>query len=476
MPTIIYAPFRCNSCGHTWDKKNRARRQCPNCKSKDVDEAVNPVEDVAYPVQSYPQPAPATPDPYEPPTADEFLEEELVEKKKPTKKPAAPKGMSSPYFKNESKFIDEEGLSAQEIDFANLLEDASVRQPQLITRIIFQGNPEDPKYVDDILKQFNVGITNRRLVLGVWFTGSEEALALSKQEGGEGSSGHGTGDLKNMTNEMMDMYRFKMMNDMLNPDAKKTATVPPPPAESLVPILGDDGMPIMDELNRPVKVPASIYMMMQARKHQEAPSSLEQFMGFMQVFMQMQNPQQAEAIQSQGQVIALQSQVEMQKMDSARGTEISELKSALQTEKMLKNQSSKYGQLLDEQDKQVQELRHELEKMRDDRQRSYEDTQITMQEKLNELAIDTGKGFTKEFREFRRDVKDFGKEQMKSQQLLEVGRAQAQGQNPVVEMTAEQLEAEMAAMDPQGQFDDGALDGRITAPEDYEGEEDDGAY
>jgi hypothetical protein len=344
--------------------------------------------------------------------------------------------------------VDREHRSSQEEEFSNLLNDVGIKQADLISSIVMRSDKaEDPKHIDETLKKYRVPGFQRQLILDAWC--STQGINEFHVEGGtQGVEGDDMGDmLKPMTKLMMQKFQFKMLRDMSKDEEPRSAYAQPAaPPESLVPLYDDKGVPVMDATGKQAMVPASVWLIQQqARSRQEGeaqPHPIEVAMdlanSMFDKWVTMMNPAgnqaaQQQLAQAQAQNLTLQALAPLQAQMAALQSEITKRAA-------LEDQARQYGSLIGQRDKKLEELQRERDKLADQRLRTYEDTQINMQQQMNTLLLETGKSATAEFRETRHDVKDLLKEQMKQQQTVETTRSRIQGFNPTQELNLEQME------------------------------------
>jgi len=413
----------CNECGHKWTQEHRKRRQCPECQSYDV----GPLEGGLGPD--------TTP-------ADTTAKPEKPKGKPPT---AAPLVQTIPKL---TTSVDKEHRSSQEEEFSNLLNDVGIKQADLIASIVMRSDKaEDPKHIDDMLRKYRVPGFQRQIILDAWC--STQGLNEFHVEGGTSNvEGDEMGEmLKPMTKLMMQKVQFKMLKDMAREEEPRSAYAPPPaPPESMVPLFDDEGVPVTDANGKQAMVPASVWLIQQQAKArhegEEQPHPYEVGMDLatkmFDKWIAMMNPQGNAAAQQQ--LAAAQAQNATLQALQPLQQQMASLQADIARRAALEDQARQYGQLIGQRDKRLDELQRERDKLADQRLRSFEDTQIQMQQKVNDLLMDSGKGFTEEFRQTRRDVKDLLKEQMKQEQVVEQTRTRARGYTPVQELSVQEME------------------------------------
>ena len=425
----------CQECGHKWRQGHRKRRQCPECASMDIG-----LLEVAL----------LTPE-HEGDGAEEAPPAKTTKKKAEDKGPkGAPLVQSIP---KTTTSVDVKNRSSQEEQFSSLLNDVGVRQSDLLASIIMRSDrAEDPKHIDESLRKYRIPLFQRQIVLDAWC--SSQGLLTFEAEGPADKAELEDlgGVMKPVTSLMMQRLQMKMLKDMLRDDEPRGRYEAPPRApESMVPLFNDDGVPVMDTMGNQAMVPASVWLIQQQAKSRHETEAqphpmeiaLDLANSMFDKWITMMNPQGNQAAAAQVAMLQAQNQ-NIQAMKP-----LEEKMSALQAEIMkrqaLEQQKQQYGQYIADKEKQLEELKRANDKLSDQRLRSYEDTQINMQQKMNELMMKTGEGFTAEFRESRRDVKDLLKEQLKQQQNVDATRSRVQQFTPVQELTVEQMEREVGA-------------------------------
>jgi hypothetical protein len=466
--SIPTEPYECLDCDNNWDKKKWASKRCPNCGSDNT----QPKQEAKT---------------MEEPASEIVVEEEPEEK---PKKKAAPKKVTHPIVTTMPKgsTMDVSTRSPWEQEFAELLSDVGIKQSDRIARIIMGSDKaEDPKYIDKQLQRYRVPLIQRQIILDFWC--AQQGIEPPEVHGGDSEGAvHEESEFGKMAREMMDMFKFKMMSKMMMDDDGRKA---PPEAprrdpEPMVPMRDEEGNLVIDETTgQIVKVPASIYMAYQAQHNRQAPTQLDQFMEMMKYNMENQKMfiemfggvNKGPDPEMQAQLSDLKAKTMQQESDLRWQEKLDEMQAHLNTEQALKQQGQHYGQMLDQLEKQVQEMKAERERLMSERQMDYQTAQIEQARKSSDMAMEMVAEASKEFRATRRDVRELVTENMKNQQYVDQARGRLQtGQVQEVPLDAvgkdlERMEA--AQYGPMGFGGQETIDYNVTAPETSDEVEDD---
>lgn len=476
MPRLtVSRHFKCSPCGKEFEHEGRGKAKCPSCGSYDVvavgermKKRVGEAEPEEEPEDEEPEP-----EPEEPPR------ERKEKKPKKEKKPpagATPRVADADLPKRTGLYDDEDVPEAQ-VRFASILTATRVKMADAIADVVFQGDPDDPAWVQKTMQRYKVPLWHRNMVMDLWF-GPQKAGELTEMD--EARALRGPGGMEGMRERMYNLYEMKMLKSWME-EGKTTPTVAAPPAsqEQQVPLTDKDNMPVMDAAGKPVYVPASMYVMMKTRENmasQEKPSSLDQFgtmmksmMDMMSTFVTSMNANRPQGdMQAAAQNAALQTQVALQQAQAAFEQRLNAVTSRLEAKEAVEKTEREYGGALAEERKKAEDLTRELQRLQDQGLQSQAQTQLQIQADVGKTAVQTVAEATKQLRETRKDIVGLGKEQLRQQQLYQQqGIAHAQGMAPVQELTAEQLQADFAG---HPGFDGGAmgvdgLDPRIVEPD-----------
>jgi hypothetical protein len=470
-------PFQCLDCGHgaegEWKKSKYGTKACPICGSKNTQKMEAAAETLGEPgLMDQPVAPPGTvPLPYQPPTPEPKAQPAKAAKAAPAKQ-TAPLATTIPKV---STSVDVNMRSPQEEQFAQLLADVGVKQADLLSRIIMQSDKaEDPKYIDAQLMRYKIPLLQRQIVIDAW-SASMGIDPYMVGHGGEAQQAGGQSSMSQMVNEMREMFMLQTMAKMMGNDNQQRPAVDPatrPPAEPLVPMTDENGEIMVDPTTgQVIKVPASLYMIYKGKQNVEQPSSLDQFMSMQnynmeqqKMFMEMFGGQnKGPDPEMMAKMAGLEAETRMRALDQERSNQIGELQAQLQIEQALKRQEAQFGQYISEKDKQIKTLASELEMMRQSREVSYQETQVDMARKTNDVVMDTVKEATKEMREARKDIRGIMVENMRNEQFVQAATERVSG-GPVMEVPLDQVEADVGNMAPgQDQmWDDVMLGEQVT--------------
>jgi len=483
-------PYQCLDCGHgadgEWGKNKYGPKACPACGSAKT----GPMEVTSSELVGDPRMMDQSASILGAvPTYKETPQDQSAAKKAPKGaqvKVAAPFVQSIPKM---STSVDIATRSSQEEQFAGLLSDVGVKQADLLASIIMQSDKaEDPKFVDTMLRRYHIPLIQRQVVVDAW-AGSVGADPFLIGEGEGPQGGHGS-PMAQMVNEMREMFMMKMMSQMLmGGDQQQRPPIDPstrPPPEVMIPMTDDAGEIMVDPTTgQVIKVPASLYMVYKGKQGAEKPSSLQEFMAMQNFNMENQKmmfeafggANKGPDVEMMAKVAALETETRMRALDQERSNQIGELQAQLQIEKALKQQEQQLGAYISEKDKQIKELAMELEAMRQSREVSYQETQVDMARKTNDLVMDTVKEGTKEVRDARREFRGLLVDNMKNQQFVDAARDRVSG-GPVKEVPLDQVERDIDGMGGGGADDQAwndvmlsgavGIDYRLLEPEDRE--------
>ena len=485
---------QCLDCGHgadgEWKKVKYGGKACPRCGSQNTQPLDTSLDVLGDPGMID---APAGPPGAAPLAAmPQYVEavQDSPKAKTPPKTP--PAKVTAPYAQTIPKVstsVDIESRGPQEEQFSRLLTDAGIKQADLLARIIMQSDKaEDPKFVDTMLRRYHIPLIQRQVVVDAW-AGSVGADPFLIGEGESPQGNHGS-PMAQMVNEMREMFMMKMMSQMLmGGDQQQRPPIDPstrPPPEVMIPMTDDAGEIMVDPTTgQVIKVPASLYMVYKGKQGAEKPSSLQEFMAMQNFNMENQKmmfeafggANKGPDVEMMAKVAALETETRMRALDQERSNQIGELQAQLQIEKALKQQEQQLGAYISEKDKQIKELAMELESMRQSREVSYQETQVDMARKTNDLVMDTVKEGTKEVRDARREFRGLLVDNMKNQQFVDAARDRVSG-GPVQEVSLDQVERDIDGMGGGGADDQAwndvmlsgavGIDYRLLEPEDRE--------
>ena len=456
-------PYQCLACNHgadgEWKKSKYGPKTCPNCGSSNTSQ----LKDVSAILEDQPlMDQPAAPPGTVPLAAAPQYSEAVPETPAP-KKPAkgVPAKAAMPLIQTISKVstsVDTETRGPQEAQFAQLLIDVGIKQADLISRIVMQSDKaEDPKYINDQLRSYGVPIIQRRIVLDAWsgVTGADPFNMEEQLQGGQHSP------VREMMNEMRDMFMMQMMAKMMNPEPQRPLVDPAtrPQPEQMVPLTDENGKYQLDTTTgKPIMVPVSLMIMYKGQQTQEKPSSLQEFQEMMSYNMESQKmmfemfggTNKGPDPEMMAKNAGLEAEVRMRAMDAERGKEIANLESQIHVERALKEQETRFSNYIGEKDKQLKDLAAELSHIQQDRQISYQETQVDMARKTNDLVMDTVKEMGKQNREARQEVRSLLVDNMKNQQFVDAARERVSG-GPVTEVPLEQVERDIDGMGGEGE-------------------------
>lgn len=468
-------PYQCLDCNHglegEWKKSKYGTKACPNCGSKNTVQ----LKDVTAVIDDQPlMDTPAAPlgaVPLTQPTGAAGI---------PKPKKGAPAKAAQPLIQTIAKTstsVDTTTRSLQEEQFAGLINDVGVKQADLLASIIMRSDrAEDPKYIDEMLRRYHIPLVQRQVIVDSWAVtiGAEPYLI----GGAEAAPGGQQSPTKEMMNEMRDMFMMQMMAKMMNPEPQRPLVDPAsrPQPEQQVPLTDENGKYQLDSTTgKPIMVPVSLMIMYKGQQTQDKPSSLQEFMEMMSYNMEntkmmievMGGTNKGPDAEMVAKNAGLEAEVRMRAMDAERGKEIANLESQIHVERALKEQESRFSDYLGEKDKRIKELGTELNRIQQDRQISYQETQVDMARKTNDLVMDTVKEMGKQNREARQEVRSLVVDNMKNQQFVDAARERVAG-GRVQEVPLEQVERDISGMEgsPEDlQWDDVMLGGK--EPIDY---------
>ncbi len=423
-----HIPTRCTDCGHVWKRPKYAIRKCPKCNSANIQELEQEGEPTPPGV---PEPSP------EPDVFDEASvepEPPVVEEKKPAPvaKPKPQAGMNmSMAIPAKSDYIQAEDLTAQEKMLGEMFMGVGIKQPTALAKIVGRGPTDNPQWMDKILSRHGISYQQRLLVHDLLFPDdAETGKDVAGKEGGESGP---RATMHAMMEDMREMWYMDMMQKMMGGGRDQGQAVPPqatpPPQEPLVPLLNEQGLPMIDATTgQVIKVPASLFMIYSTQKHAEQPSTLQQFMQF----QTMQLEQQAKFIAAMGgnkgdsaetmrliaEKLAAESSAKMQELNAQRMAEITTLKAELSAKDRLEQQARQYGAALAEKERMLEEKLREIEKLNDARSGDALSVQTEIQRRSGEAMVKAVEGATSEFREGRKEVRGIVLEQVKQKQIV----------------------------------------------------------
>jgi len=449
-------PYQCLDCGHgadgEWMKTKYGGKACPICGSANTQKLDVSAEIVGEPGM---MDAPAAP-PGTVPIAP-FIDAvpDLPTPKSAPKVP--PAKVTAPLMQTipkTSTSVDVISQGPQEAQFCSLLNDVGIKQAALIARIVTQSDrAEDPKFVDEMLRRYRIPLLQRQIVVDAW-SGviGAEPFVIGEGEHGQGSGG--ASPMREMMNDMREMFMLQMMSKMMVPEQQQRPAVDPanrPPVDPLIPMTDDDGDPMVDPTTgQVIKVPASLFMIYKGKQTSEKPSTLQEFMGMQQfnlenqkVMMEMFGGNKGPDSEMVAKVAGLEATTQMQIIAAKSQSEIDDLKAQIMAERARQETERMMGQHIGERDKQIRELASELEHMRQSREVSYQETQVDMARKTNDVVMDTMKEATKELRDSRREFRGLLVDNMKNQQFVDAARDRVSG-GPVMEVPLEQVERDIA--------------------------------
>ena len=453
-------PYQCLDCGHgadgEWGKNKYGPKACPACGSAKT----GPMEVTSSELVGDPRMMDQSASILGAvPTYKETPQDQSAAKKAPKGaqvKVAAPFVQSIPKM---STSVDIATRSSQEEQFAGLLSDVGVKQADLLASIIMQSDKaEDPKFVDTMLRRYHIPLLQRQVVVDSW-AGSvgAEPFLIGQDEHVQG----GQSPMKEMMNDMREMFMLQMMSKMMVPEQQRPTIDPAtrPPVEPLVPMTDENGDIMVDPTSGAViKVPASLYMIYKGKQGAEKPSTLQEFMAMQSFNMENQKlmfeafggANKGPDVEMLSKVAALETETRMRALLDEKGRDISNLEAQVRVQNALDEQEKRFGQYLGEKDKQLKELASELERLQQSREVSYQETQVDMARKTNDMVMDTAAAATKEMREARREIRGLVVDNMKNQQFVDAARDRVSG-GPVMEVPLDQVEKDIASVELEGE-------------------------